>query len=173
MIISFSIPGLPQQQGTKVKNRYGAMYDENKKLPAWRADAISCAVRARTEAGETTILGPVLVRARFTFPRPKSHYGTGRNAGVLKDSAPYWHSSKPDGDKVARALGDVLTMARVIRDDAQIARWEAEKIYGELPGVEVRISTLSKPWGAFPAASASQLAELAEVASQLDELVTA
>ena len=53
--------------------------------------------------------GPVIVTVDFYLPRPKSHYGTGRNAGALKPSAPAEHLTMPDLDKLTRAVGDALT----------------------------------------------------------------
>jgi len=38
---------------------------------------------------------------------------------------------KPDTDKLQRALGDVLTIAQIIHDDARITTWHATKRYGE------------------------------------------
>ena len=38
----------------------------------------------------------------FRFVRPKSHYGTGRNAKKLKPSAPPHHTQKPDATKLLR-----------------------------------------------------------------------
>jgi Holliday junction resolvase RusA-like endonuclease len=167
MIIEFTIPGLPQPQGSKTRSRYGGLYEDNPKLISWRNDAIAAAVDAKPEGKGATFLGAVEVRARFVFPRLKGHYGTGRNARVLKDSAPYWHSTKPDEDKLERALGDALTMAQVVRDDCQIACWIAEKVYGDLPRVDVRIRPLTAP------ATSRQLPLAEPAGSLMDELVDA
>ena len=47
----------------------------------------------------------------FRFPRPRSHFGTGRNAGQLKPSAPFYVRTRPDLDKLARAVGDALRIS--------------------------------------------------------------
>jgi Holliday junction resolvase RusA-like endonuclease len=91
-------------------------------------------------AGEDPLAGPVAVRVVATFPRPKAHYGTGRNAGVLKDWAPIWHAQAPDNDKCLRLVGDSLTIAGVIVDDGQVAIWRGEKVWG------VQGSTLVEVW---------------------------
>src|SRR3954449_13019503 len=53
--------------------------------------------------------GPLLIRLDFYFPRPATHYGTGRNAGQLKDSAPlYPDTVGADLDKLARSTVDAL-----------------------------------------------------------------
>jgi Holliday junction resolvase RusA-like endonuclease len=78
------------------------------------------ATRAREAmAGRPLLDG--LIEATFVFekPRPKSHYGTGRNAGILKDSAPAAPGKRPDGLKLARAVEDALTGV-VYTDDSLI-----------------------------------------------------
>lgn len=141
--IEFEIPGTPQQQGSKTRMPNGYMAEANKNLAPWRTEAIYAAQQAHHgDASEwQPIMRPVFVAARFFFPRPKSHYGTGRNAGVLKDSAPFYYASAPDLDKLQRALGDVLTQASVIQDDRLIVKWlDPFKAYtGNGPRTEVEI----------------------------------
>lgn len=140
MIISFTIPGVPQQQGSKTFNRStGFGYEANKNLAPWRKDAIACIRDAKGDHEGPLFVGPVQVTMVAFFPRPASHYGTGRNAGVLKPTAPTWHSSAPDADKVARALGDALTQSGLILDDRLIVAWDISKVYGD-PRMEVTVS---------------------------------
>jgi Holliday junction resolvase RusA-like endonuclease len=144
MIISFTIPGRPQHQGSRTRGHWGGSFDDNRDLNPWRKDAIACALEARPpDLAGAVFLGPVEVRARFVFPRLKGHYGSGKNARVLKESAPVWVITKPDTDHCQRALGDVLTFAGIVRDDNQIVRWVAEKVYGDLPCVEAHIVPLA------------------------------
>lgn len=70
----------------------------------------------------------VSLRVTFYMARPKSHYGTGRNAARLKDSAPRAHTTKPDADKLLRALKDGLT-GIAYHDDSQVDRLEVSKVY--------------------------------------------
>lgn len=63
---------------------------------------------------------PCVYRISFYFPRPLSHYGTGRNAGVLKESAPAWPMTM-DIDKLQRTVLDALQLAGVVADDKQFA----------------------------------------------------
>lgn len=69
---------------------------------------------------------PVEMIADFWFSRPKRHFGTGRNASVLKASAPTKHTQKPDTSKLQRAIEDALTGV-VYVDDAQICSLLARK----------------------------------------------
>lgn len=144
--IQFTIPGVPQQQGSKTFNRAtGFGYEANKNLAPWRKDAIACATEAKIlvvgeDHADAIFTGPVQVTMVAYFPRPGAHYGSGRNAGVLKPSAPTWHMSAPDLDKLQRAVGDVLTQAQIVRDDRLIVSWDASKVYGQ-PRTVITVST--------------------------------
>lgn len=139
--VAFTVHGVPQPQGSirRAANHAGA-YESNKALAPWRQDLVEAAMGAWQD--RPRYLGPVEVVVTFAFPRLRSHYGTGRNAGVLKASAPMAHTTKPDTDHLQRAVGDALTFAGVIRDDSQICSWCASKVYGDHPGAHVVIRPL-------------------------------
>ena len=140
MILTATIPGQPEQQGSKRSLGPGRpMLDDNKRLKPWRADAIAHLQEAMTAQGIEQYVGPVRVSATFTYGRPASHYGTGRNARVVKATAPLWKASAPDLDKLQRAVGDALTQAGVLRDDSLIVKWTAIKIWGEVAGVDIAV----------------------------------
>lgn len=158
MIIGFTIPGIPQAQGSKNFSKAGYAYEANKNLAPWRRDAIACARDARPAgAPEGPIFtGPVQVTMVAFFPRPKGHYGSGRNAGVLKASGPTWHSTAPDADKIARALGDALTQSSLIQDDRLIVSWDISKVYGD-PRMQVTVADAAPLLFDQPAAAAEEL----------------
>lgn len=136
-MIMLYVPGLPQPQGSSrafVVNGKARITSANGKLKSWRVDVAKVAMDGKVEK----LLGPVQVFVSFEFPRPKGHYGTGRNAGKLRDWAPYWHTSKPDADKLLRATLDALT-GIAWRDDAQVAMAQCKKRYGERPGTTIVI----------------------------------
>ena len=137
--LACTIPGTPQQQGSKTRNAYGTMYEANRNLKPWRAHAITH-LRAAW-AGEPITHG-VHVTARFVYARPKSHYRTGRNSHLLRDDAPAFKTSAPDLDKLQRALGDALAQAGILRDDALIVEWGSAKGYGSVPEVRLTVRTL-------------------------------
>lgn len=95
--------------------------------------AVAWVVKARLPAGWVPLDGPVGADVTFTMPRPKNHYGTGRNAGRLKPWAAglIWHTVYPDTDKLLRGLGDALSKAGVWGDDAQLCahRYGPFKVY--------------------------------------------
>ena len=136
-MIKITVEGKPAPQGSKTRNRYGAIYESNKSVGPWRE-----AVRAETQdvmaefRPETT---PVSVRIRFRLTRPRSHYGSGRNALTLKPSAPGCPTTKPDADKLARAVLDGLTAGGAYRDDSQVIHLEDWKVYADRPGADITI----------------------------------
>ena len=80
--------------------------------------------------GKQVKTGPLELRVTFVFTRPKGHYGSGRNEGRLKPSAPLYVRTRPDVDKLVRAVADAIT-GIVCRDDSQLVIVHAEKHYGE------------------------------------------
>jgi len=137
--IQFFVPGKPVAQGSKRHVGKGVMVEMLRDLAPWRQ---AIAEYAKAEAHGEQLLGPLRLRCTFWFPRPSAHYGTGRNKGTLKASAPVYRDSNPDLDKLLRAVCDGLTASGVIRDDRYIVRIEASKRYSDNPGVLVNLQTL-------------------------------
>ena len=132
---------VPAPQGSKTAMPNGAVVEVCKRVKSWRAAVTDAAVRA----GVRPITGAVEMKAVFVFPRPKSHYGTGRNADKLKDSSPYLHSIKPDISKLLRSTEDALTDV-AYTDDSRIAKTTAYKRYAsknELPGATIVIRAIN------------------------------
>ena len=75
-------------------------------------------------------------------PRPSNHFGTGKNAGVRKDSAPYFPIVRPDVLKIARGIEDALTGV-IYRDDSQIVDEHLMKRYGEPARVEIIVEEVT------------------------------
>jgi Holliday junction resolvase RusA-like endonuclease len=147
-LVQFHALGVPVPQGSKkaFKHRHTGrvvMTDDNPNLAAWR-DTVAYAARAAW-AGRAPLTAPVTASLVFYLPRPASHYGTGRNAGILKASAPLHPTVKPDLDKLVRAVFDSLTTAGVWKDDALCWGESAWKNYadGRPPGL-----VLTLEWGA-------------------------
>lgn len=76
--------------------------------------------------------GAVRVDATFYVARPKGHYGTGRNAGRLRESAPAFPTKRSGGDldKLARGLLDALTGCAFL-DDSQVTDLRMRKRYAD------------------------------------------
>lgn len=130
-LFACTIPGDPKGQGSLTLWRGDDGTERAKHPPATvlhRNNAI--AVLSNEWGDRDPILGPVRVSCVFVFGRPKAHYRTGKHAGELKDWVPTWQTSYPDLDKAVRLVGDALVIAGVVKDDSQIARIDAEKMYG-------------------------------------------
>lgn len=152
--IYLTIPGKPQQRGSKQANaRYGRdgkpvmkdgrvltfAKDDNANSKEWLN-----LVRDKAQqkmSGVDILRGPVILTARFYFIRPNSHYGTGRNAGKLKDGSPRHYASMPDLSKLLRCIEDGMT-GIVYVDDRQIVRygeWTGKYWTEEMARAEVEI----------------------------------
>jgi crossover junction endodeoxyribonuclease RusA len=94
--------------------------------------------------GRPELAGYLALSATFVIERPKSHYGTGRNAGVLRPTAPEY-PGVPDLDNYVKNVGDALN-GLAWGDDAQIVCLVGvQKVfapYGHEPYTEVMASTL-------------------------------
>lgn len=150
-----TVIGTPVAQGSKVANRHApGVRDSNAKtLKPWRAEVAGCVAEEMSATGWTTLDAPAQVLLTFLHERPASHYGTGRNAGVLKPSAPCWKATAPDVDKLARAILDALTTSRALRDDARVARLVVEDLWadaGTPTGVRIAITPLTAVAAAVP-----------------------
>lgn len=137
----FFVPGEPQPQGSKKsiqgKNqKFPVMVEDARKSRPWRSDVKFFASQAMS--GRPLLEGPLHLELVFVFPRPKGHYGTGRNAGKLKPRAPKVYTSSPDRDKLERCVCDALTGVVWI-DDRQNAIGGSAKLYGSRPGVFVEV----------------------------------
>lgn len=139
LVVRFDVAGVPVAQGSKTIVRAAErswMRDANDaRLRPWRSAVAACA--AESMDGLAVLHGPVRLHAEFRFPRPRSHFGSGRNAGQLRPSAPIHHKGAPDLDKLLRSIGDAIA-GIVVVNDAQIVSVSAAKAYGQ-PGATVRV----------------------------------
>jgi len=153
ILAEFFVSGVPCAQGSKTGFAYenkktgklGVALREcstaagAKRLKTWRN---TCTAVASGAFPGRLIDHAVHVDVVFMFPRPKAHYGTGRNVGRLKAwAAEAAMITKPDRDKLERAVFDSLKGV-VWLDDSQVVGGTPRKRYvqpGEVPGVHVRI----------------------------------
>ena len=83
---------------------------------------------ARQQYTGQPLTGPLYISTIFYMPRPKGHFGSGKNAGIKKTSAPDYHISKPDIDNLLKFVYDCLN-GLAWADDAQLVRVTAAKLY--------------------------------------------
>ena len=151
-IISFEVVGQPATQGSKVEQvirgkggvpivkngrTLTTIREDNPRLAQWRQEVAHAA--SQVYSGPL-LTGAVTLTLAFGRPRPKSHYGTGRNANVLKPSAPKYPITKPDVSKLTRAVEDALTGV-IWRDDSQVQCLHVTKEFTERFHVWVTVET--------------------------------
>jgi Holliday junction resolvase RusA-like endonuclease len=144
-----TVRGLPAPQGSKRHVGKGVMVESSKHVKPWR-EAVKHAALEVVGDDFAPLDGPLLVSMVFSFARPKGHYRTGRNADLLRDSAPLFPHGKPDVSKLARSTEDALT-GIVWSDDSRIVEYEllakryAGSVMGDVltgPGCVIRVATL-------------------------------
>jgi len=135
------VSGTPAPQGSKRHVGNGVMVESSAKVKPWRQDVKHAAMEVLPQPW-SPLLGPVRLVARFYLTRPKGHYGTGRNAGVVKASAPEWPAVKPDVDKLLRSTMDALGEAGVWRDDSQVVVTDMSKSYAPTAGAYLEVWSL-------------------------------
>jgi Holliday junction resolvase RusA-like endonuclease len=142
-VVTFVVYGTPVPQGSKrafnnPKTGKIVMVEQTKSGP-WRQEVIEKILEFDLKE---PLLGPVTCELSFYFKRPKHHYGTGRNAGVLKAGAPAYVEVRPDADKLARTVLDAFTLSGLLRDDGQVSILTVVKMYGDKPGLRATVRTL-------------------------------
>lgn len=128
-----TVRGLPATQGSKQAFKRGkkiVLVEMDKKLPAWRQAVIDAAKETHGPEWEP-LDGCLTVNLTVWLPRPAS--------SKFKDEP----AGPPDLDKLQRAVGDALTQAGTIADDARITTWAAGKRWaiGCEPGATITIHT--------------------------------
>lgn len=149
-MIEFTVLGKPQPAGSKraFQNKHTGrivVVDDAKGSRPWKQEVAGAAAERMNGSGEL-LDGPLEVRLIFHVARPKGHYGTGKNAGKVKGSAPEFPAVKPDVDKLSRAVLDALSGV-VYRDDAQIFRKAVAKLYGTPERVEIMVMPVGATGG--------------------------
>jgi Holliday junction resolvase RusA-like endonuclease len=144
----FFVPGRPQTAGSKqafVNKHTGRAQvvesgDRDAKA-AWRADIQTAASNASKQMIPDGTLpwpwdGPLRVSMVFVRNRPAGHFGTGRNAGKMKDGRQALRPvQRPDALKLARAAEDALT-GWLWADDSQIVEEHLYKAFPDQVGLQ-------------------------------------
>lgn len=155
MNISFFVPGLPRPGGSKrafvLRRRDGTIVtrpggspvvnitEDAKCNKEWR-NAVGW--YARKEMTGTPTAGPIELIVQFVLPRPKGHFGSGRNAGMVKASSPAYPTGKPDCTKLLRSTEDALKNILWL-DDSQVVKQVVTKVYGDTPGAMILVREIT------------------------------
>lgn len=135
--LEFTVRGIPAPQGSKrafVRNgRANLVEMAGASLKAWRQDVALAAMGAQKDQDWYIAEEPVAVHVLFRMPRPKSR------------PTDTWHATRPDADKLARAVLDALTTAKVWQDDSLVADLLVWKQYATdvaPPGAFIAVRTI-------------------------------
>lgn len=121
MTLELRAYGVPQVQGNhrvSKAGKFSKIRDSNLELPGWR---LLVSTLARQEFEGPMWLGPCALEVTFWIARPKS-------APRTVDVRPLTRGGG-DWDKLARAIGDSLVDAGVMKDDSQIVDAHIVKRY--------------------------------------------
>lgn len=149
--LTIVVYGTPAPQGSKrafvgKSGRAHVIESSHERVKSWRQAVID---QVRSDGWFVPPFPwdcPLEVEMTFDLKRPKSHFRTGKNAHLLRDSAPPYPSGTPDLSKLARATEDALTEAGVWRDDALVVGYaRLAKQWADaprLPGAVIVVRTL-------------------------------
>lgn len=128
MSLTFHVRGKPAAQGSMRHVGHGRMIPQGKALIPWR-NAVAAAAKEAAGDGWEPLDRALSIHLNLFLPRPKTT--------KFLD----WPAGTPDLDKLIRAIGDALTQAAVITDDARIVSWHANKLWaiGTDPGADITI----------------------------------
>ena len=140
--LSFFALGTPVGQPRPracIRGRHAGMYDPGT-ADAWKA-AVASAAKAAWDG--RIFSGPIRLSLTIYMPRPKHHF---RANGVLKPTAPRWHTSKPDRDNVEKAVKDAITHAGIWKDDSLVCDGPTSKVYAAAgqSGAQIHIEEITE-----------------------------
>lgn len=129
--ISFVVYGTPVPEGSLTSYGKRLVHNNEKELKSWRQDVAAAAQKAKPSNWD--IHAPVALHCEFIMQRPKGHFGTGSNSNRVKDSSPRHVITRPDTDKLTRAIGDAISVKTqiLLHDDSQIVSIHSHKRYAE------------------------------------------
>jgi crossover junction endodeoxyribonuclease RusA len=122
----FSVAGLPIPQGSLKMMNGNIVHVKDKELRAWRTDVGNTAKNCGVQVIEKN--RGAIIDLMFCMPKPSS----------VKRSIP---STRPDLDKLIRAVLDALTGIAYV-DDGQVVAITASKIYSNYIGVKIGIEEI-------------------------------
>lgn len=82
---------------------------------------------------EEKMTKPIRCILNFYCKRPKTHYKTGKNAHILKDTAPKYNINNKDLDNMVKFVLDALN-DKLYTDDSLIFEISCSKMYSEKEG---------------------------------------
>jgi len=149
MTIQFFVPGQARPAGSKsaFKHPRTGKIIVTHQNPATKQWMDSVKWHAMKHVGRMCLLtDAICLKLTFLRQRPKGHYGSGRNEGKMKSSAPLHNTKVPDLTKLTRCVEDALT-GIIWKDDSQVIAQRTNKRYcreDEKPGVFITVETIEQ-----------------------------
>jgi Holliday junction resolvase RusA-like endonuclease len=137
-MIRILVPGQPVAKGRPKITTIGGKPRAYTPEKTVRYENLVALAGAKVMDGRELLEGPLrlTIFAHFQLPKKVSKERRAK-AAAGQD----WHTSRPDGDNVLKAVGDALN-GIVWRDDAQIAHPEIIKLYREIPELVIEVRPL-------------------------------
>lgn len=111
----------PRAFARKFGSKWSARVFDPGTAEGWKSQI---AVAAREHITEP-LLSPVKLEIVFNFQRPRSHF----TKKGLRQTAPRYHTAKPDIDNAVKAIMDALTQLGAWHDDKQVVSLSVRKEY--------------------------------------------
>jgi crossover junction endodeoxyribonuclease RusA len=129
--IIIKVIGIPGAQGSKRHVGNGIMIESSRKVPVWRQDILHASLESYRH---DPVDIPCHIEIDFFFPRPLTHFRTGKFKNLLKPNAPTFVVSQRNGDidKLCRSTLDGLSITSggiVLKDDSLVVSLSAKKAY--------------------------------------------
>jgi len=137
-IIAFTIYGNPKslkRHRTAGRGKKARRYDPSD------VDKGTFFAKCQENMPEKPWSGPLRVDLLLFFPRPRSHYRTGKYAGELKPNMQIWYDKTPDRDNVEKFICDALN-GIFWSDDRIICDGVIQKKYSDRPRIEITVEKL-------------------------------
>lgn len=133
-MLRFTVPGLPQGKGRPRLSTRGGFARAFTPQKTVAYEGLIALAGQEAMNGVPPLDGPVSIAVTAFFPIPQSW-------SKRKKAAAHWHTSKPDGDNILKAVGDGLNSI-AWSDDSQVALATITKRYGNVPCLEVEVTRL-------------------------------
>ena len=132
--LSFTVPGKPIAKGRPRMTTRGGHARAYTPAKTVAYEGLIAMAGQDAMDGREPIAGPVYLVVTATFEIPKSW-------PAKKRATAQWHTSKPDGDNILKAVGDGLNGV-AWSDDSQVVQARISKTYGATPGLHVIVEEI-------------------------------
>lgn len=139
LLTSLSILGEPKAQARHRTVRMGTFNRNYDPTANYKKDLLHI---AQDYAPNEPFNQPLKLIVDFYFTRPQSHFKSGKNSHILKDSAPLYHTCRPDSSNCLKVVEDALNKV-YWRDDSVLCEVGVRKRYSENPRIEIKIYSLT------------------------------